>query len=214
MSDSIDDLLAQLQPTQPSSAQPGLPPPAAKSAPNRPHPASAIENLLADLDGLDLDELDNNPAKAAAKAPAEPQPNSSQPSANPHFDALIHQQPHQQSFQQSPQQCVQSGPADLAEPGPELFRAESADRMLAELKSLYQEQDQAAALRQQEALQIEQERQETLKRQRQGAINRQAQNWLNALDPASGEAAWFDEFAAKYNSRLAAAIDYLGLQAN
>jgi hypothetical protein len=190
MSDSIDDLLAQIQPasTQPSQAQGANPLPPEPAAP-LPHPAKAIENLLADLDSLD-----------AGSAASRPRPNPSQPSANPRFDALL---------DQTPVQPLNSGLGGA----PDLFKAESANQMLADLKALYQEQDQAEALRQQEMLRAEQERQATLKRQRQGAIKQRAQAWLEKLDPASGEAAWFEEFAAKYDSRVAAAIDYLGLEA-
>ncbi|MFM7425867.1 MAG: salt stress protein, Slr1339 family [Elainella sp.] len=178
MSDPIDDLLAQIQPAQPKPAQPQ---PAAKLAPAQQPPAHTIEHLLAVLDD-------------------QPAPTSSQPSANPRFDALIHQT----SAQPTPHPDGGS---------PDLFKAESADQMLADLKAIYQEQDQAEALRQQAALRTEQERQATLKRQQQGAIKRQAQDWLENLDTASGEAAWFEEFAAKYASRMEAAIDYLGLRA-
>lgn len=188
MSDPIDDLLDQIQSANPAPAQPAAQPatqPATQQTAQpaqQPNPASAIENLLATLDDR-------------------PAPTVSQPSANPHFDALIHP---------TPAQTV--GPS-LAGPSPEPFKAESADRMLADLKALYQEQDQAEAARQQEMIRAEQERQATVQRQRQGTINRQAQDWLKNLDRASGEAAWFEEFAAKYTSRLEAAIDYLGLRA-
>jgi hypothetical protein len=89
----------------------------------------------------------------------------------------------------------------------------STDKLLAEIKTLYTEQDRAEDLKRQQHLQAEQQRQANLKRQKQAAIVRQAEAWLKQLNHQSSEAAWFEEFAAKYTSRVEAAIDYLGLQA-
>ncbi|MEB3308776.1 MAG: hypothetical protein VKJ02_00925 [Snowella sp.] len=44
---------------------------------------------------------------------------------------------------------------------------------------------------------------------RQQAIAEKAQAWLDSLDLLSGEGLWFEDFAQKYPSRLAAAIDFL-----
>ncbi|PPS44091.1 salt stress protein, Slr1339 family [Chroococcidiopsis sp. TS-821] len=35
--------------------------------------------------------------------------------------------------------------------------------------------------------------------------------WLKTLDPLSSEGLWFEQFAAKYPSKIAAAVDYLNL---
>ncbi len=45
---------------------------------------------------------------------------------------------------------------------------------------------------------------------RQQAIAEKAQAWLDSIDPFSGEGLWFEAFAKKYPSRLAAAIEFLG----
>jgi hypothetical protein len=42
-------------------------------------------------------------------------------------------------------------------------------------------------------------------------VMQQAQTWLRTLDANTSEAAWFEEFATKYDSRVEAAIDFLGL---
>lgn len=44
---------------------------------------------------------------------------------------------------------------------------------------------------------------------RQQAIAEKARVWLDSIDPLSGEGLWFEEFAQKYPSRLAAAIEFL-----
>ena len=108
-----------------------------------------------------------------------------QPSASPRFDALVK---------------------------PPVQPAAPTDNLLADIKALYQAQDQAAALEQQAKLEAERQRQESLRRQRLGKVVKQAETWLKNLDLYSGEAAWFEEFAAKYSSRVEAAIDYLNLE--
>jgi hypothetical protein len=99
--------------------------------------------------------------------------------------------------------------------------------LLADLKSHYQEQDQAEALKRQQELQEterrrqqqerqrqrqEQEKQrrlEALRQQRRAELAGKARSWLKQLNPKSEEGRWFDEFACGYESRLEAAIDYL-----
>jgi hypothetical protein len=53
---------------------------------------------------------------------------------------------------------------------------------------------------------IEQEQKEQKKKE---ALKQKAQQWLKELDPKSDEGLWFEEFAYSYESKLAAAIDYL-----
>jgi NAD-dependent DNA ligase len=57
-----------------------------------------------------------------------------------------------------------------------------------------------------------QERQQTPEQQRQIERVEQAQKWLRSLDSQTDESAWLEEFATKYESRIEAAIDYLGLK--
>ncbi len=40
---------------------------------------------------------------------------------------------------------------------------------------------------------------------------RRAIAWLKTLDPLSSEGLWFEQFATKYPSKIAAAVDYLNL---
>jgi hypothetical protein len=57
-----------------------------------------------------------------------------------------------------------------------------------------------------------QERQQASEQQRQRERLRQAEAWLRSIDLQTGESAWFEEFATKYESRVDAAMDYLGLR--
>ena len=51
--------------------------------------------------------------------------------------------------------------------------------------------------------------QELNEQRKKKAMMRQAEEWLKRLDPYSDEGIWFEEFAYSYESKLAAAIDYL-----
>ncbi len=83
------------------------------------------------------------------------------------------------------------------------------EELLAELKAHYTERDRAEARQQQEQRAIERRQQDELRSQQRSAAAQRAQTWLQQLQPHSGEAIWFEEFAARYPSRLDAAIDYL-----
>ncbi|MCU0566083.1 MAG: hypothetical protein MUF49_05755 [Oculatellaceae cyanobacterium Prado106] len=58
----------------------------------------------------------------------------------------------------------------------------------------------------------EQTRQQTYEQQQQAERERKAMAWLRSLTPADEDYAWFESFAAKYASRVEAAIDFLGLR--
>ena len=193
MSDPIDDLLAQLQSSRPD---------ASKSAPSsmnsQPPPPTNLP--INSIDGL-LDDLDEKPAKR-------PQDQPIQPSTNPKFDALVQPVVHLPDLDQP----ISNPPRQTGAATDNLTDNLTAN-LLADIKALYQEQDQTAALQQQAEQAAEQRRQETLSRQRRGELVRQAETWLKNLDARSGEAAWFEEFAAKYSSRVEAAIEYLNLEA-
>jgi len=187
MSDPIDDLLAQLQPSRPDA--PKSSPPAMNSQP--PLPSNSSINSIDRL----LDDLDEKPIQ---------QPQKIQPSTNPKFDALVHPVVHPSGL-------------DLPIPNPPTKPEAATDNLtanlLADIKALYQAQDQTAALQQQAERAAARHRQETLRQQRREKLVRQAETWLKTLDARSGEAAWFEEFAAKYSSRVEAAIEYLNLEA-
>jgi type IV secretory pathway VirB10-like protein len=168
MSDPIDNLLAQIQPSSNASAKPKQHSP----MPSQP-PASSpgsIDDLLAEMDGCP-------PRPTVQPAPTPQNPISvSQPT-----------------------------------PPPAPRRDGAIDNLLADMKSTYQEQDRAEALKQQQQWQEEQRQQQAASRQKQAVLMKQAEEWLKNLDIRSGEGAWFEEFAAKYPSRVEAAIEYLGL---
>ncbi len=111
-------------------------------------------------------------------------------------------------------------PAEAKEPRQQKLEAEPfrqpppkqapfIDNLLAQLKAEYEEQDQAAEQLRQQQLKAEQLRQQQLQQQQLEALTRQAKEWLEKLDPLSSEGIWFEQFAEKYSSKLAAAIDYL-----
>ncbi|BAU08181.1 salt stress protein, Slr1339 family [Fischerella sp. NIES-3754] len=86
------------------------------------------------------------------------------------------------------------------------------DKLLEEVKSDFEELDQAEKLRIQQELEQKRIRQEQIKAQRREALKQHAQDWLAKLDSFSPEGLWFERFAERYSSKLEAAIDYL--QAN
>ncbi|MFB2768806.1 salt stress protein, Slr1339 family [Pelatocladus sp. BLCC-F211] len=86
------------------------------------------------------------------------------------------------------------------------------DILLEEVKTDFEEQDQAEKLRIQEELEKEKIKQEQIKAKQREALKQQAKDWLAKLDPFSPEGLWFERFAERYSSKLEAAIDYL--QAN
>lgn len=86
------------------------------------------------------------------------------------------------------------------------------DELLEEVKSDFEELDQAEKLRIQQELEQKRIRQEQIKAQRTEALKQHAQDWLAKLDSLSPEGLWFERFAERYSSKLEAAIDYL--QAN
>ena len=85
------------------------------------------------------------------------------------------------------------------------------DTLMSQQKAQNSQHDPAEALEQQKQLVAEQRRKEQARQQQRAALVKQAEDWLKTLDPRAGEGAWFEEFAAKYTSRIEAAIDYLGL---
>lgn len=204
MSDPIDDLLNQLKSSDIKAASASLHMP--MTSPPSGLPSDSIDDLLANLDGKAASPDQprtglSSPAQASQQQAKYQQAKQQQkltpqvplqPSKNPQFDALVN----------PPATAPLSSDAEA-----------STDRLLAEIKTLYTEQDQAEGLKRQQQLQAEQNRQAHLNRQKQAAIVRQAEAWLKDLNHQSSEAAWFEEFAAKYASRVEAAIDYLGLQA-
>jgi hypothetical protein len=111
---------------------------------------------------------------------------------------------------------------------PESVKVNSGDRdkLIAEIDREYQKQARlreeklAAIQRQREASIAEQKRreqeliaaqklEEQREQRRKAALQQHAQQWLKNLNPNSEEGRWFEEFSYSYDSKLAAAIDYL-----
>lgn len=86
------------------------------------------------------------------------------------------------------------------------------DDLLASVKADYQQQDRAEQQLKEQQLKTERLRQQQLQQQQLEELTRRAKEWLASLDPLSSEGIWFEQFSAKYSSKLAAAIDYLQSQ--
>jgi len=203
MGDSVEDLLAQMKAQYGDAQQPDAsavsqfepPPPAQPPQPQSspaPKLAGSIDDLLADIAGKPAPTQQSEHSQRPATPPAASLPATDRPPT-----------------------------ISLPKNSPPKNKP-STDRLLDELKADYAERDRAEtwkeqerlraeALKQQAQLEQEQRRQAELQRQKRRAALQQAEEWLKRLDPRSGEAIWFEEFAAKYESRLEAAIDYLGL---
>lgn len=172
-----------------------------------------IDDLLAQIQSSDATA--KNTAKPKQHSPMPSQPPAGSPSSIDDLLADMDGRPTPRAVSPAPISPAPVPPASPQKSAPAVQpsprRDAGLDNLLADMKSTYQEQDQAAALKQQQQQQEEQRRQEALKRQKQAAVAKQAEEWLKTLDIRSGEGAWFEEFAAKYPSRVEAAIEYLGL---
>lgn len=85
------------------------------------------------------------------------------------------------------------------------------DNLLAQVKANFEQQDRAEEQLRQQQLKAEQFKQQQLQQQQLEALTRRAKAWLENLDPLSSEGIWFEKFAEKYSSKLAAAVNYLHL---
>ncbi|MDJ0677248.1 MAG: hypothetical protein QNJ36_18015 [Calothrix sp. MO_167.B42] len=92
---------------------------------------------------------------------------------------------------------------------PSAPRGDGIDRMLAEVKADFAQQDLAEELQKQQQLEQESIKQAQAKAQQLQASQKRAQDWLGKLDPFSPEGLWFERFAEKYADKLEAAMDYL-----
>ena len=93
---------------------------------------------------------------------------------------------------------------------PPTANSESAiDRLLEQVKFDYVEKDREQEQIRQAQLKAEQLKQQQLQQEKRKELKKTAQAWLEKLDPFSPEGLWFERFAEKYESKLAAAIDYL-----
>jgi len=83
------------------------------------------------------------------------------------------------------------------------------DRLLAEVKADFAQQDLAEELQKQQQLEQESIKQAQVKAQQLQASQKRAKDWLGKLDPFSPEGLWFERFAEKYTDKIEAAMDYL-----
>ncbi|MBN3888190.1 MAG: hypothetical protein HWQ43_03060 [Nostoc sp. JL31] len=83
------------------------------------------------------------------------------------------------------------------------------DKLLADVKADFAEEDAAIELKRQQELEQERIRQEKIKAKQIEGLKVQAKEWLAKVDPLSSEGLWFERFAESYPSKLEAAIEYL-----
>ncbi|MBD1835967.1 hypothetical protein H6F61_25590 [Cyanobacteria bacterium FACHB-472] len=95
------------------------------------------------------------------------------------------------------------------QPGKNNLSSSHEDRVIAQVKAEFEEQEKAQKLKQQQQLAEKKIKQEQIKHQQREALASQAKEWLKNLNPLSEEGLWFEEFAYAYPSKLDAAIDYL-----
>ncbi|CDN14753.1 MAG: hypothetical protein HRU34_07820 [Richelia sp.] len=79
------------------------------------------------------------------------------------------------------------------------------DKLLSEVKADFAQKDLAQELQKQEKLEQERIKQEQVQAQELDGSQQKAEDWLNTLDPFFPEELWFERFAEKYASKLAAA---------
>lgn len=216
MGDSLEDLLAQLKAQYEGDAQSGGnqpdadKPPGSTSLPAKPQascPPKTRSESLTQPDSID-DLLSQIEGKSTGQGtPPLPPPSVTASGSFPSASSA-----HQTNWQQ-----IEAVAHEALDPKLPTFQSEAqspaSDALLNDLKIQYQEQDRVEALKRQEQQQAEQIRHEQRQRKKRTQAIQHAEAWLKALDPRSGEAAWFEEFASKYESRVDAAIDYLGLLA-
>ncbi|MBD2003430.1 MULTISPECIES: salt stress protein, Slr1339 family [Cyanophyceae] len=95
------------------------------------------------------------------------------------------------------------------QPGKNNLSSSHEDRVLAQVKAEFEEQEKAEYLKKQQQLAEKKIKQEQIKQQQREALANQAKEWLKNLNALSEEGLWFEEFAYAYPSKLDAAIDYL-----
>ena len=189
MDNNIDQLLASFK-TQPKAEKPIVPPQeeagsttAGSGLPPAPH---SVEELLTQLNGKPV----LPPEKTIVSAPF--QPNSiASVSPPPVFSPPV---PNLPSLQKNP--LLDDLKAEFAE----------RQRQEAEQQRLREEQQRREAERLAQEHRVAQER---LAQEKRKLLEKKAEVWLRELQPLSGEALWFDQFASHYPSRLEAAIVYL-----
>ncbi len=114
---------------------------------------------------------------------------------------------YQQQSNEQPKQSTNTATPNIHQPSSK--SASLIDKLLEEVKTDFEEQDQAEKLRIQQELEQEKIRQEEIQAKQREALKQQAKDWLAKLDPFSPEGLWFERFAERYSSKLEAAIDYL-----
>ncbi|MDV2991724.1 MAG: hypothetical protein N4J56_001378 [Chroococcidiopsis sp. SAG 2025] len=99
-------------------------------------------------------------------------------------------------------------PAPNPQP-PAAKSGDAIDRLLERVKSDRDRQNREQEEIRQAQFKAEQLKQQQLQQEKRKELQKTAQVWLDKLDPFSPEGLWFERFAEKYESKLAAAIDYL-----
>jgi hypothetical protein len=153
--------------------------------PHHPHTKKSIIAIIMDsLDDLLASLAGGSQAGAPMPPPKSVAPTSQPPAVRSSIDALLQQ--------------IGNGPIASPSPAPPSLaptRPAPADQaLLGSIQVQYDRLDQD----QRDAHQL--------------VTTSAAQLWLDQLDPNSGEALWFEQFAEGYGSRLAAAIELLAAE--
>ncbi|MEY2979153.1 MAG: hypothetical protein RLZZ435_3292 [Cyanobacteriota bacterium] len=204
---NIEDLLASIKADKDQSPPPqNIPEQQKQVSAQSPLPSShSVDDLLEQLG-------ESSPQRSFAldavlgASPTSPSQTSKPPQAKPLDLQNLPPSP-RTSSSNPPSPDLSSSTLPVLETLKAEFLAEQREREAQERA----EQERLARERE-AALAKERQRQEQEAKEKQARLTKAAEQWLNQLEPLSGEAIWFDEFATHYNSRLEAAIAYLNVE--
>ena len=177
------------------------------------------------LNQLAAEYIQKKEAKAKSKTP--PQRKQDAPkSTSASVDKILSDLKSELASHPNRSKTISSSPRQSSTAHSNKLDTGSRERLIAEIEREYQKQARyreeklAAIQRQKEALLAEekrreqeliaaQKREEQKEQRRKAALQQRPQQWLKTLNPRSEEGKWFEEFSYSYDSKLAAAIDYL-----
>ncbi len=184
------------------------------------------DNMDELLNQLAAEYIQKREAKAKSKTPPQAKRSPKKSASSASMDKILSDL--KVELESHPSSSETVSPSRTQSSAPRNARLDTGDRqkLIAEIELEYQKQARyreeklAAIQRQKEALLAEQKRreqeliaaqkrEEQKEQRRKAALRQQAQQWLKTLNPRSPEGKWFEEFSYAYDSKLAAAIDYL-----
>ncbi|MFZ9737722.1 MAG: salt stress protein, Slr1339 family [Prochlorotrichaceae cyanobacterium] len=205
---NIEDLLASIKADKDQSPPPqNIPEQQKQASAQSPLPSShSVDDLLEQLGEPSPQRSFALDSVLGGASPTSPPQDTKPPQAKP-LDLRNLPPPSRTSSSNPPSPALSSSTLPVLETLKAEFLAEQRQREAQERA----EQERLARERE-AALKKERQRQEQEAKEKQARLTKAAEQWLNQLEPLSGEAIWFDEFSTHYNSRLEAAIAYLNLE--